>query len=136
LKIAYLILLLHLISYLSLANERLKEKCMTIDRSLSDWHKPDSVVSSVLDETLRLISIMPNPSNSEIHFELSINGNYYDIQITNLDGVILKKFDIKSDNRYIWDLKDNNGKSVPSGIYFLIMKNSINVYSYKFVVER
>ncbi|GAB1371645.1 hypothetical protein MASR1M45_17070 [Candidatus Kapaibacterium sp.] len=109
---------------------------MTIDRSLSDWHKPDSVVSSVLDETLRLISIMPNPSNSEIHFELSINGNYYDIQITNLDGVILKKFDIKSDNRYIWDLKDNNGKSVPSGIYFLIMKNSINVYSYKFVVER
>ena len=68
------------------------------------------------------IGVSPNPFLIGEHSELIISNVSNDaiLKIINLNGYILKTFDMKNYNRTInWDGRSDNGKKIPTGVYLL-----------------
>ena len=68
------------------------------------------------------IGVSPNPFLIGEHSDLIISNVSNDaiLKIINLNGYILKTFDMKNYNRTIsWDGKSDNGKKIPTGVYLL-----------------
>jgi len=83
-----------------------------------------------ISQTVYHLSNYPNPFTktslrnlgTTISFELSNNYNSASIEIYNIKGQNIKRFDIQNNqvglNNILWDGKDNYNRAVPSGIYF------------------
>ena len=68
------------------------------------------------------IGVSPNPFLIGEHSELIISNVSNDaiLKIINLNGYILKTFNMKNYNRTIsWDGRSDNGKKIPTGVYLL-----------------
>jgi hypothetical protein len=71
----------------------------------------------------------PNPfsTKTEISFSIGHRAERIELKIFDLAGRCIKKFPVPISQfpilNYIWDGRDMNGKSVPSGLYFCVMGN-------------
>ena len=68
------------------------------------------------------IGVSPNPFIIGENTDLILSNIPNDaiVKIINLNGYILKTFNMKNYNRTItWDGKSDDGKKIPSGVYFL-----------------
>jgi len=77
----------------------------------------------IIDQPLRL-DINPNPSKAGFRFQIRNAGKQdLNLKIYTLSGKLVKSFSLKTNNQklitLIWDGRDNKGKRLPSGIYFL-----------------
>ena len=92
------------------------------------------------------LSAYPNPFNNSGHnrnafttisFELAEQSNG-SLSVFNLKGQMIKKWDLvnlsKGENSIIWDGKDSNSNSVPSGIYFYQLRTSDTVQTKKMML--
>ncbi len=73
----------------------------------------------------RFINCYPNPFNpsTTIYFSNTVSVKNAEIVIYNIKGQKIKSFDVTrygNEGSVIWEGKDENGKEVPSGIYFSI----------------
>ena len=105
---------------------------------ITGWIKIRSYTVGVSDsEIIPEISIYPNPFHKELNIELkTIFPKVTKVSIYNLKGQKIweRKIDKNSSNSLIWDGKDINHKSLPSGIYLLkIDINKEITYLYKVV---
>lgn len=105
---------------------------------ITGWIKIRSYTVGVSDsEIIPEISIYPNPFHQELNIELkTIFPKVTKVSIYNLKGQKIweRKIDKNSSNSLIWDGKDINHKSLPSGIYLLkIDINKRITYLYKVV---
>lgn len=114
-------------------------KCFTIDRSNSKWHKNDTLPASVVSGNFdsENVSSFPNPASSEIDFIMNIEEYKIEsVKIDDFNGKVVFNFNsenIKSKIR--WNLIDQKGQKVPSGIYFLIIKTKTHILSHKFIIK-
>lgn len=74
----------------------------------------------------KVISIYPNPANTEIHIGLASTANSQ-TEISNLIGEVV----IKKQNQHTIDIS-----SLPCGIYFISVKYGLNHYTQKFIRQQ
>ncbi len=66
------------------------------------------------------MSIYPNPANNSLKIALNdYNARGY-LKIYDISGRLVKNISLINKNNYNWDLIDDQGKEVSSGIYFII----------------
>jgi hypothetical protein len=82
------------------------------------------------------LSASPNPFSSQttIHYSLTANINAT-LEIYDITGRLVKSFSnnqqLKTNNSFIWNGKDNNGNQVKSGIYFCSLRTPHKTLTYK-----
>ena len=93
-----------------------------------------------VEQKIKLVQNCPNPFNSKttivyrvLNRELPVKLKIYDIT-GNLVREILELSPNEGNNRIIWDRKDENSNSVPSGIYFYRLSNGSYSATNKLVV--
>ena len=81
-------------------------------------------------DNLTMFPLYPNPFNPSISFQYQINleSNIF-IKIYNSNGVLVDSF-VKEDqlvgnHHFKWIAKNSNGKTLPSGIYFITISDEI-----------
>lgn len=83
------------------------------------------------------IIISPNPfkfdnqNNTITFFNLIPNS---EIKIFSISGKLIKDLKIVNNNKYIWDVKDNHGKLLPSGVYMCYFSNPQGMKKYQQLV--
>lgn len=91
-----------------------------------------------------LIEVYPNPAKTSLTIRLTgFDTELIDqvacvnhIKICDASGKIVKTLDVNTKNKEIkWDLKDNNGKFVPCGIYFCVFEAPSGYLSQKIVIS-
>jgi Secretion system C-terminal sorting domain len=85
------------------------------------------------DASLNAVRIHPNPVKDVLHLDLiSVNGNFNQIQIMNLEGKqVLNVFKVSGGQEYTIPI-DN----LTDGLYLLQMRTATGLYSRKFVIHR
>ncbi|MBL7108289.1 MAG: T9SS type A sorting domain-containing protein, partial [Candidatus Cloacimonetes bacterium] len=94
-------------------------------------HFSFGVDDGFLPQTGELLTNYPNPFSKSTIISFNLAPNLYrtkQIEIYNIKGQLVKQLKLEI-NEVIWDGKDNTGKPVSSGIYFIKLDNSDN-YSY------
>lgn len=66
----------------------------------------------------------PNPFSENIYFDLKNYEYGTEIEIYDLFGNLVKNLSYPESKAFIWDGTDSNGKSIPAGIYSVIIKNT------------
>ena len=95
-----------------------------------------SLVSTPEFEDSNSILAYPNPFSTVIKFEYPTN-DFKSIEIINYLGVsILKQRTNNSIGSFSWNGKDNNGKDIPNGIYFIVFSSGINSSITKVVYQK
>lgn len=72
------------------------------------------------------LTLYPNPFRQMLHIRSSDNSpNHYSLTIYNIKGQLIREFnETSADNKtHIWDLKNEQGKPVSSGIYLFLLKS-------------
>jgi len=104
-------------------------------RNNSSGSIPYSIQFEVSYESgIVLLSPYPNPSSSEVRFDLIITGDnppdILQLDVISTTGAPVVSFEVTQfyigTNRVIWDGKDGNGNDLPSGLYIyklILMKN-------------
>ncbi|NLI15580.1 MAG: T9SS type A sorting domain-containing protein, partial [candidate division Zixibacteria bacterium] len=64
--------------------------------------------------------LYPNPTNNTLKISLSKFTPIGYLDIFDSNGRLVKKINLKNVNSVNWDLCDNQGKEVASGIYFIV----------------
>jgi hypothetical protein len=82
------------------------------------------------------IRCYPNPFSDETRISTGTDENEIEnLEIYNLEGKQIKEFLENTSNtgvhEFLWDGKDNNGKEVKSGLYFIHLKSGGKVYTQK-----
>jgi len=97
----------------------------------------------VIPNNTILFNNYPNPFNpiTTISFSLSEEHiNDTKLVIYNLKGQRIKQFEIRNEksgiNKVIWDGKDNDNKSVPSGLYFYKLSAGKHAQTKKMILLR
>jgi len=119
--------------------------------SISEWSEPLIVIISdstsvnpVLNDSMPIISIYPNPFNDYTTISFSnqqsaLNNQQFSISIFNIKGQVVKTFTIqnpKTEHQILWNGRDNNSKPVSSGVYFFKMKSGNYVSSRKIILMK
>ena len=85
------------------------------------FHELDSLYTSIatIHKTEPELSALPNPFSKYtiIKFDLPPNWHVPFLNIYNIHGVLIRRYNIKGKNMLQWDGRDNNGITVPGGIY-------------------
>jgi len=85
----------------------------------------------VPDSQGRMLVIYPNPAKSNVKLQIT-HSNLQDInlKIYNASGKLIKSFPTIAYNKltvtFIWDRRDNKGRIVPPGVYFVEVKGESN----------
>jgi len=96
-------------------------------------HMGTSITENKLPRELEM-KIYPNPFNSSCKIEFSGN---LELQIFDLNGHLVRDFNNEQSKRYVlWDGLDNSGSKLPSGVYLLRIKNSMQTTNQKIVLIR
>jgi len=85
------------------------------------------------------LEIYQNPSREKVDIRWQITENIeLNLIIYNATGSLIKEFHITdhSFNRVTWDGRDNSGKKVPSGIYFLKFQTGSYIETKKIILFR
>lgn len=84
------------------------------------------------------ISAYPNPSRSFMNITLSTNKRNEDIglSIYNLKGQVIKQHMVKGNHTWQWDGKDEAGRAVSEGVYFLKAKTREGSLMHKLKIAR
>jgi len=85
------------------------------------------------------LEIYQNPSRDKVDIRWQITENIErNLIIYNATGRLIKEFHITdhSFNRVTWDGRDNSGKKVPSGIYFLKFQAGVYIETKKIILFR
>jgi hypothetical protein len=73
------------------------------------------------------IIVFPNPFTENLNITYQVAGqNGADLKLYDVTGRLVKQFDLPSNasfNHIIWDGVDDNGRTVPQGVYFLRIDN-------------
>jgi len=77
----------------------------------------ESDANGIKDEGLILY---PNPTNNTLKISLSKSMPIRCLDIFDLNGRLVKNINLKDMNSVNWDLRDNRGKEMASGIYFIV----------------
>lgn len=108
----------------------------------------DTIAVSISDDannrtndTPNDLKVFPNPTESTINISLnSQTQTFAEVNIYNSDGIKVKEinnfFLLTGINTLPWDLKDNYGSKVTSGVYFVEIKYSDKVITVKIVLTR
>jgi hypothetical protein len=116
------------------------------DSIFKDDDDKDMDLTDVKNELINneiLINTFPNPAT--IDCKISINSTLLNsiesINIYNSQGKIIRKLSINlaasgNETQILWDLVDENGSQVPSGIYYIIISDGIKTYTHKISVIR
>lgn len=101
-------------------------------RLLSAIYKPDSTTNVINEisgtpENYSLYQNYPNPFNPSTTIKFSVsNHSFVSIKVYNILGkeikLLLEENLPTGEHSILWDGKDNEGSSLPSGIYFIQMK--------------
>jgi hypothetical protein len=95
---------------------------------------------STIQNTRHALTVFPNPfyAKTIIHYHCDSNKNI-DLAIRDVTGRLVRRFYGQScDHRIsvIWDGKDEKGKRLPGGIYFVCCANEMNMEVQKLVLLR
>jgi len=87
------------------------------------------------------VIIQPNPAGRSIVFNLGYGLEVMDLKIFDINGRLVKKFrllDIRQSMNYVfvWNAFDDQGRSVPDGVYIAIGSTPTRTISSKFVIHR
>ncbi len=83
-----------------------------------------------------LYKIYPNPFRGQVKLDYNLNlGQSMDVYIYNRAGQMVRNYNLtpKHNNYVIWDGKNNQGKQVSAGIYFVKLETGHKVYTEKIV---
>ena len=116
--------------------------CFPVDRTQKEWTGGNISVEDQAENTISISKINPNPADNSTQIEIALDvpGK---MQLTAYDIAGKKVSDIFdgeiASNRGTieWDLKDESGKLLPSGTYFIELKaDDGRKVTAKFVVSR
>ncbi|UCG92789.1 MAG: T9SS type A sorting domain-containing protein, partial [candidate division WOR-3 bacterium] len=70
------------------------------------------------------LALYPNPFSSkiDIRYQITDNSQKISLKIFDIAGRLVRQFDdktIRQSNHITWDAKDNSGRRVSSGVYFV-----------------
>ncbi|MBS4015447.1 MAG: T9SS type A sorting domain-containing protein [Candidatus Latescibacteria bacterium] len=83
-----------------------------------------------------LYKIYPNPFRGQVKLDYNLSlGQSMEILIYNRAGQMVRNYNLtpKYNNYLIWDGKDNQGRQVSAGVYFVKLKNGHKTYHEKIV---
>ncbi len=121
-----------------------REKVLEFSPTASFWkHLRGKIVqtdvkSDVEDNTENSdIIISPNPTSDNVVIQFT-NDNYYnfDVQIYDARGTLVKTYSQNVKNHLIWNLEDEKGLRINSGVYYLKVDNGSNTSVKKIVVVK
>jgi hypothetical protein len=96
---------------------------------------------NIISQKFLISTVYPNPFNPAInlHFELYDNDvmeiSVYDIQGKKVRSLYSGRMD-RDTHSIIWNGKEDAGKSVPSGLYFISFKNGSHIETRKISLVR
>lgn len=126
------------INYAYSKNDTISVECYTIDRSNSIWRSKDSLSSSVdIDNEINDIEIFPNPVSKD-EIEIVFKSKLIlerQLSIEDISGKLVIAFPNMNNTSLIWDLKNQAGRRVSAGVYFLITQNKNKKIVKKIIVE-
>ena len=75
-----------------------------------------------------ILSIFPNPFFNKTHIRLSTSktNECVSIGIFDISGRLIKNWSLLSNQEVIWDGSDNQGRKLPGGVYFCVVKQALN----------
>ena len=75
-----------------------------------------------------ILSIFPNPFFNKTHIRLSTSkaNDCMFIGIFDISGRLIRNWSLFSNQEIIWDGSDNQGRKLPGGIYFCIVRQALN----------
>lgn len=89
-------------------------------------------IGSFTDQN-QAISISPNPAHSTV--TLKVQKSSSDVKIYSKNGVIIRRLKLSNGNT-VWDLKDAEGNSVSSGVYFFGIQSGNKEIRSKLVINK
>jgi len=98
-----------------------------------DWmnttrHVTPGENDKAIPSTMRIIAAYPNPTNGAINIQYTpVLGSGYTFEVTNNLGRRVALFPALSNGIGIWDGLDFNGRAVPSGRYYLMLRDGRSV---------
>ena len=101
---------------------------ITDDRGLVMVFTDISETLGTGENTLNNIVIFPNPASSHFNINGLENGQNYELEIININGQIVKKYNEISNNKSL-DISN-----IQNGVYFLRISNSENNFTQKLVI--
>jgi parallel beta-helix repeat protein len=92
---------------------------------------------NIIRPSFKVVQILPNPfhSRTNIIWQDSNTGQV-ELKIYNAMGRVVREFDVIRMNQIQWDGTDDEGRSLPDGIYFVFFKNANVVVTEKIVLLR
>lgn len=91
------------------------------------------------DENHLSLNLGPNPTSEDLTIKFKSNSGNTKIKVIDIEGNVLKEFNFTTVgnalNSINWNLNTSNGK-LSNGVYFVVLENSEEVLSQKFVVNR
>ncbi len=81
------------------------------------------------------ISCYPNPFSRRVRLSLTFPTNTADLKIYDASGKVVKKFSPVKNN-LTWDGTDENGRTLPKGIYFLKLNTKDSFVTEKLILSR
>ncbi len=85
------------------------------------FHDLDSTITKISTSKLENIQLsnFPNPFVSKTTFKYNLPKNCEDpvLNILNINGIMIRQFDISRRNSHIWDGRDKNGHNLSNGVY-------------------
>jgi hypothetical protein len=75
-----------------------------------------------------IMRVFPNPFFNKTHIRLSTSktNECMPIGIFDISGRLIKNWSLFSNQEIIWDGSDNQGRKLPGGIYFCVVKQALN----------
>ncbi|GAG71200.1 unnamed protein product, partial [marine sediment metagenome] len=90
-----------------------------------------------INHQIPFLEVNPNPFTDKVtiryHIKYSVSGEARDVKlkIYNIAGQLIKHFSLPTDysltsTSLVWDGKDDNGRFLPGGVYFVQLDTSTN----------
>jgi flagellar hook assembly protein FlgD len=113
-----------------------------------DWSNAFNLVTSAAKsshgtsgENITSVSVMPNPAktNLAIHLRLPHENGKFRLRIFNTAGKMIRSFKVDQSSdvqTFSWNVTDNSGNALASGVYFARLSWKSQVINHKFVIIR
>ncbi|MFH1282631.1 MAG: Ig-like domain-containing protein [bacterium] len=99
--------------------------------TLISYLAPSDSIDNVL---IYPVPFRPSLGHTEVTFlRLPLNT---ELKILNIAGEIIREYSAPDQGQIIWDVKNNNGEEVASGVYLALIKSSGSAKIYKIAVQR